>query len=234
MPFVAPPPRRIRRAGLHTKLAALLAAGAALAVPSSALGADHVPDLGLLDDIAAVAETAATAESCQDPETAPHLAAFGDRRDYFVAPGGTFEDGAAGWQLRGGAQIAPGSSALDVFAGGVSSLQLTSGSSATSPAFCVDERYPTFRLTLGQLAEKSDGRLTIQVLYPGAGNAVHTAASGLRQKFTGWQLTGDLDLQPSLGLKVGGWRKVALRFSLARGEKGDTRIDDILVDPRMR
>jgi hypothetical protein len=34
---------------------------------------------------------------------------------------------------------------------------------------------------------------------------------------------------------VGGWRLVALRFEVLKAEAGaDARVDDVLVDPRMR
>src|SRR5438094_562312 len=82
---------------------------------------------------------------------APLLSGFKDDSLYFVAPGGDFENGAPGWQLEGGAQVESGSSVLAPLGAGGSSLRLPAGSAATSPAFCVDERYPKFRLTGGQL-----------------------------------------------------------------------------------
>ena len=45
----------------------------------------------------------------------------------------------------------------------------------------------------------------------------------------------DSPSSPTHGLKQGGWRLVALRFEVVKAEDtADARVDDILVDPRMR
>ena len=186
------------------------------------------------DETVSVRSTAATQETCRDPEVAPLLQDFKDRELYFVAPGGDFEDGGAGWQLEGGASIAGGSSAFSPLGSGQRSLQLRAGSVATSPAFCVDERYPSFRVTVGQLGTRK-AKVLVSVIYPGLEKNVRREGDVDGDVRDRWRLSKRLDLEPNHGLKRGGWRLVALRFEVLKDEAGaDARIDDVLVDPRMR
>ena len=182
----------------------------------------------------AVQSTDETRETCTDPEVAPLLQGFKDRDLYFVAPGGDFEDGAEGWKLDGGATIAGGSSAFAPLGSGQHSLRLRAGSAATSPAFCVDERYPRFRVTVGQLGVRK-AKVRVSVVYPGLAKNVRKEADIDGDEKSRWRLSKRLALKPTHGLKVGGWRLVALRFEVLKDEEGaDTRIDDILVDPLRR
>ncbi len=68
----------------------------------------------------------------------------GDVADYSAAPNGTFEAGAGGWTLTGGAKVATANETLGI-APGKKALQMPLMSTATSPAFCVDESHPHFR-----------------------------------------------------------------------------------------
>jgi len=192
-------------------------AGAAVAVVVCALGAsaahaaDSVgPDLaaanvaapvpgsgddGLTNETVQPDETAATQETCIDPELAAHLSPFGDQRQYFLAPGGDFEGTPMGWELDGGARIAAGNEPFDVLGSGAGSLQLPAGSSATSPAFCVDLNYPTFRFLAVQQQLAADAGLQVDVIYPeiAKGN-VHMAATYKPQQ--AWKLMKDVKLDP--------------------------------------
>lgn len=83
--------------------------------------------------------------NCQElPTTKAFQGVDGDDSDYSIAPAGDFESGGAGWTLTGGARVVSGNETLGV-SGGSKSLQLPLGSTATSPAFCVDESHPHFR-----------------------------------------------------------------------------------------
>lgn len=192
-------------------------------------------DGGLTNETVTANETATTAETCTDPELSHHLAAFGDSRDYFPAPGGTFEAGAtAGWQFTGGAQIAGGNEPFNVLGAGSSSLNLPAGSSATSPVFCVDLNYPTFRFLALQQQQAADAGLQVDVIYPeiAKGN-VHMAAN--YKPLNAWTLMKDVKLEPQRAGKKVGWRKVALRFRVPSTKKGGNwKVDNVLVDPRCR
>src|SRR5262245_2672862 len=77
-------------------------AGVALVCTTSTAFAD---DDAYTTDRIAPTWTAESAESCADPDVSPLLTAFKDKDYYAPAPGGTFEAGAAGWQLEGGAAV---------------------------------------------------------------------------------------------------------------------------------
>lgn len=181
--------------------------------------------------------TAGSAESCADPETSPLLAAFKDDDFYAPAPGGTFEAGAAGWQLEGGASVVATPGDRTVTGTSDAALELPVGSTATSPTFCVDERYPHFRFLLAQATEKAEAEVRVEVLYPGLADKNVRKAKDLKAKYQGhWELTDRIKLEPLHGLKKGGgWRLVAIRLHVKDGKAGSVvRVDDVLVDPRAR
>jgi hypothetical protein len=178
--------------------------------------------------------TAGSAESCADPEVAPLLSSFKDDDLYAPAPGGAFDDDAAGWQLDGGASVA--ATTGGIFAADGGALALPVGASATSPMFCVDERYPHFRFAFAQESQDDDADLRVEVIYPGLQDKNVRKAKDLKAKHgRGWELSDRIKLNPTHGLKQGGWRLVALRFFVKDGKTGTrVRIDDVLVDPRAR
>jgi hypothetical protein len=180
--------------------------------------------------------TAASAESCADPDVAPVLSAFKDDSLYAPAPGGAFETGAAGWELAGGATVAPASDGLSILGTSAGALNLPVGASATSPTFCVDERYPHFRFAYAQESADADASLRVEVLYPGlAEKNVRKAKDLNARRGRGWLLSDRIKLDPLHGLKRGGWRLVALRLTVRDGRPGAlVRVDDVIVDPRSR
>jgi len=185
-------------------------------------------------DTVAPSWTAASAESCADPEVAPLLSSFKDDDLYAPAPGGVFEDGAGGWLLESGANVAPAIGGIFGASGGA--LQLPVGASATSPMFCVDERYPHFRFAYAAGSDQEDADVRVEVIYPGLGDKNVRRAKDFKAKHGhGWGLSERIKLDPTHGLKQGGWRLLALRFQVRGGKPGAfVRIDDVLVDPRAR
>lgn len=157
---------------------------------------------------------------------APLLASFGDWRSYFLAPGGDFESSDQGWTLTGGATPSAGSGPLRR---GTKSLRLPAGATATSPIFCVDLNYPTFRF----FSSMGKAPLSVDVIYPSLGTKKPMATT-LKGGATGWSLTKDVSLRPTVVTKDAGWRLVQLRFVADTGAAGDWHVDDVLIDPRMR
>jgi hypothetical protein len=167
--------------------------------------------------------------NCSPPALSTPLSAFGDPRSYFVAPGGDFETST--WTLAGGASLTADSGPLHVGAARTS-LRLVPGASATSPAFCVDLNYPTLRFYSAQLAAKSSSKLNVDVIYPALNKSTPKAAS--LSGTSAWTLSKDVKLRPERVDKAGGWRLVQVRFTADKAATGDWRVDDVLVDPRMR
>src|SRR5690349_7217728 len=145
-----------------TRIAAV--AAAALACTASPALAD---DDAFTTDSVQPSWTAASAESCADPDTTPLLSSFDDDDLYAPAPGGTFDDGAGGWQLAGGASVGAASGGLRVLGMSTGALDLPVGGSAMSPTFCVDERYPHFRFSYAQESPDEDSDVRVEVIYPG-------------------------------------------------------------------
>jgi hypothetical protein len=212
----------------------MLAVLAAMTIAAPANAAEGDDAAAFTGETIAVESTAATQETCKDPEVAPLLQDFKDDDLYFLAPGGDFEHGADGWQFDGGAAIGVGSNAFSPLGSGQSSLRLPAGSAATSPAFCVDERYPHFRISVGQLGTKKV-KVRVSVVYPGLEKNVRREADVDADDKHAWKLSKRLAIKPRHGLKQNAWRLVALRFEVDKAEDAaDARVDDILVDPRMR
>ena len=190
--------------------------------------------LGVLPSAAsarpATSPSAAATTECPAPSVFPALAGFGDRRSYFLAPGGHFE--APSWTLDGGATLTGGSGPLDL-GPAEASLKLPAGCSATSPVFCVDVDYPTLRFFSAQLAAHSSSKLTVDVIYPERGDGNPKAAT-VSKGSSGWALSPDVRLRPDRVDKDERSRMVQIRFAADKGSEADWRVDDVLVDPRMR
>jgi hypothetical protein len=173
-----------------------------------------------------VEQTAATTLSCQEPLIVNPFTAWGDFRDYVLAPYGDFENSALpGWILEGGA-----TAMRDAAGRGV--LRMPEGSTATSPAMCIDLNYPTMRYFVRD-ADADSARLRTQVMYVDHATAYTPYTVGKLTAKPNWRLTEDIEIEPERGGVDPGWRRVAFRLVAPRDE-GDIRIDDFYIDPRMR
>ena len=218
----------------HMVATAAVTLTAALVGAAPAMADDNTDASDFTGETVTAQYTPQTVETCTDPSVAPLLADQKDDGLYFVAPGGDFEQGADGWTLEGGAQITFGSSAFAPLGSGQRSLQLPAGATATSPAFCVDERFPHFRIAGGNLGVDK-AKIRVSVVYPGLTKNVRHAEDLDVDHKDAWKLSKKIKVQPNYGRKVGGWRLVALRFEVEDAKDGvDARVDDILVDPKMR
>ena len=207
-------------------------AATAIACSASPALADDVYDT---DDVQP-SWTSASAASCSDPDTAPVLSSFDDDDLYALAPGGSFESGAGGWQLDGGASVGAVDGGLRVLGMSSGALQLPVGGSATSPTFCVDERYPHFRFSYAQVSADEDADVRVEIIYPGLEKDNVRKAKDLKAKHgRGWGLSERIKLDPTHGLKRGGWRLLAVRISVRDGKPGTgVQVDDVLIDPKAR
>jgi hypothetical protein len=181
--------------------------------------------------------TNASRASCADPQIEQPFAAFGDTRDYVLAPGGSFEDpSGSGWILEGGATVDSAGNPFGLRGGDdQGSLVLPPGATATSPTMCVDLTYPTMRF-VGSQVDTHDADIDVEVLYPDTTEGKvewHKAKSLKGRKKDGWKPTDDVKLSPERGGKFAGGRPVALRFT-NDSDHGDWRVDDVYVDPRMK
>lgn len=189
---------------------------------------------GALVAVAALPATASAAlistGACDEASLTQPFKPWLDSGQYKLAPGGSFENGASGWTLSGGATVASGSEPFAVTGSlGSRSLYLPAGASAESPPTCVNAAYPTLRLFARNAGLLST--LVVQVVYtdPIVGRVVLPVGAVALSK--SWQpslpmLTGSA----VQGVLKNGVAQVSLRFTAVLG--GST-IDDVYVDPRL-
>jgi hypothetical protein len=152
--------------------------------------------------------------------------------NYVLAPNGTFEDGASGWTLSGGAAVVSGNESYSVHAAGESqSLALSAGSSATSSSMCVGIEHPDLRI-FARNTGSSLATLKVDVLYEDAAGNLQSLTIGTLTGSSSWQPSAVMPLVVNfLPLLPDERTAVAFRFST---DGGAWRIDDVYVDPYRR
>lgn len=171
----------------------------------------------------------AAAHACQPPPLISPFAQWGDTSSYFLAPGGSFDTGDAGWVLSGAALSAGGGGFSFGTIAASRSLTINAGGSAISPSLCVNSTMPYIRFFARQLSR--GGALVVQ--------GVQSAEAGPAQTVTiavlpdgsmpNWSPAGRLALVTASlapGVSVTG----DLRFSVS-GTTGAWEVADIYVDP---
>ncbi|MGA9859403.1 MAG: hypothetical protein WBQ18_16175 [Solirubrobacteraceae bacterium] len=167
--------------------------------------------------------------TCDSSALTQPFAPWGDTNVYKAVPGGSFEGGATGWTLSGGASVAAGSEPFAATGSlGSSSLNLPAGASAQTPYTCVNAAYPTIRFF-----GRNNGLLStvlVQVVYKGLLGILPIPVGTVALSGT-WQPTLPMLTASAIpGLLSGGTTQVALRFTSLTGR---SQIDDVFVDPRM-
>ena len=183
---------------------------------------------------AAVAAPAAQAgplvasASCESKPMSQVFLPWADPAHYFLADGGSFESGAAGWSLDG-ASVSGGNEPWSVSGAGTSSLALSAGSRATSGVECVGISEPTLRF----FAKGSGfGRLNVTVLFEDASGNVLRAPAGSLTGTGGWTPGVQMPIVAALlPLLPGDTTPVRFEFTAV---SGNWKIDDVYVDPFRR
>jgi hypothetical protein len=187
-------------------IAGLLALLAGLAIPANA---------GLLGT--------GSASYC-DPNSSTVFSPWGDKSNYMLTPGGSFEDGTPAWKLNGGAKIVSGNEPYYLRSKtDRKSLYMPAGSSATTPTMC---------FAAGDWHMRFVGTGTGQVRVAVTVNSL----LGLVSILDGGTVSGNGTWKPSpqvslLLTNVGGLlttKAVSLRFTATSGA---STIDDVYLDP---
>ena len=177
---------------------------------------------------AAILPAAASASDCGDQEFSKPFARWLDPFSYTLVPGGTFEPGAAGWTLTGGARVVAGNEPWAVSGPGGASLSIPAGGSATSPGFCAGIAYPTFRYFT-----RGTGLLlnvaVVEVLYRDSAGILRSAPLPNPSLGRTWAPT--LPLPTLSGLPILTGSQLSLRITAVLG---GTQVDDVYVDPWSR
>jgi hypothetical protein len=168
--------------------------------------------------------------ACDTASLTQPFSPWGDANDYKLVPGGSFEGGAAGWTLSGGAATVSGSEPFGATGDvGSSSLSLPAGASATSPLTCVNAAYPTFRFFGHNSGLLSTMAVSVVYTVPLVGEVA--VPVGVVALSGSWEPSSTmLTASAVTGLLSGGTSLVAFRFTALTGH---SQVDDVFVDPKM-
>jgi hypothetical protein len=176
--------------------------------------------------------SAAVPAGCVTPQFSQPFLPWKDAALYTLSPGGSFETGAPGWTLTGGARAVPGNESF--YVGGAAdrmSLSLPPGAAAVSAPMCIDRTYPTFRF-FARNPGSSKADLQVEVLWHESGVAKSYKAKLDKKSGSAWAPVKSVKLKSS-ALSTGTLEPVTFRFT-AVGAGGAWQIDDLYVDPFMR
>jgi hypothetical protein len=182
----------------------------------------------------------ASAPSCDNGANSQPFAQWGDDNNYFLAPAGDFESGAAGWTLNG-ARVTGDQEPWRVHGGGDGhGLQIPAGRSVVSPTMCVGIENPSMRFFAhrtggGLLAATSQLVVTARV-ETSLGLVVEVPVGSIGV-LTGngatWKSTPAQIVAASLLPLLPG-EHTPVQFRFAAVGTADWVIDDVFVDPRCR
>jgi hypothetical protein len=182
----------------------------------------------VLGIVLALALAAPAQAACEEQTFEQPFLRFLDPMRYTLAPGGSFEDGAPGWKLTGGASVVAGNETYHV--GGrddAHSLYLPSGSSATTPPICVELDYPTLRFFAANRGSVLLSTLKVDVILLGLPVPIGVVAGG-----SAWQPTLPMLVVKNLLAPLARDGSVDVRFRFTPvGLGAKWQIDDVYVDP---
>ncbi|MBJ7472672.1 MAG: hypothetical protein JHD16_15300, partial [Solirubrobacteraceae bacterium] len=173
--------------------------------------------------------------ACAVTPTKKAFSAFGDKADYSLLPGGSFESSTSGWSLGGGSVVSGNETFKVGAASDAKSLVVPARSRVVSPKFCVGVEHPTFRL----FAKKRSGSWATMVVKlrwtDSKGNVNETAVGAIDGSAYGaWKPTPSLKLATTLPLWASGQTITAQIVLDPEDYGGDWQVDDIYIDPFRR
>jgi hypothetical protein len=182
--------------------------------------------------VALAARAAKSVPDCPQQQLSRPFLPWLDIGQYFLAPGGGFENGLAGWSTTGRASIVSGNESFNVNGPHDShSLALPTGSSATSPQVCVTLFSPDARFFVRNTGSPLS-LLRVDLHYTDLLGQPATAPVGLLAAGQTWAPTLPLifllNTLPQVGLDGQTW----VSFTLTPlGSAGNWQVDDFEVDP---
>jgi hypothetical protein len=213
LPYViGRPPKRV--------LALVATTVGMLITASPALADSSVPTVA--------ATPASPVASCPGVSAAQDLSSFGDYNFYAPLSGGTFEGSTAGWTFNN-ASVEPGNEPWNVVSSSDSnSLNISAGGSATSPTFCVDSTFPSFRFFAQSLGSGYHSNLNVSAIWTlSNGMSGQTGITRLSSGYTSWEPTPSYPL----GSRLPVGQTATVQFVFSAGWGGAWNIDDVLLDP---
>jgi len=194
------------------------------------LGAAFALVIGLAT-VAAAPAGATVLSGCSDRAMSRPFLRWLDPISYTLAPNGGFESGGQGWQLRGGAAVVSGNESFNLSGAGKYSLYLPSGSSATSPAMCVETLDVFARYVARNKGLIALSSLKVDAIVKDSAGNTFTLPAGVNTGGSSWAPSHpSVALLNLLGLLNDGRVTVSFRFQPV-GLGARWQIDDLYVDP---
>jgi hypothetical protein len=206
MPYVSAWPSR----RLLVVAAALVALALALLTGASAASADT--------------------SACPIPSASQVFSQFGDNAYYSLVPGGNFEGDMSGWTLNGASVVSDNEPWNVGAAGDSQALSISAGGSAISPAFCVNDLFPTWRFfarVAGGFPRWSWLAVSVQWTDQNGNQGVTRVATLGGDFFRTWRPTPTLPLGPALDDST----TMTERLVFSAGDGAGWQIDDVYIDP---
>jgi len=164
---------------------------------------------------------------CNYPPATHPFAPWNDGASYSLMQGGSFENGAQGWTLAGGAAVVAGNESFHTAGSADShSLSIPAASVAVTPPFCVNLTRPTFRFFVAN-SGSSSSRLRVKVVFRSLLGILGILDGGTISAGSSWQPSPVLlaTLNAPLGSN-------SVQFTFVPSDlAGSWRIDDVYVDP---
>jgi hypothetical protein len=175
------------------------------------------------------ATPASPGAACPSVSSSPLMGALNDFSSYAPVAGGTFEDDAAGWSLNGASVVSGNEPWSVVNATDSNSLAINGGGSATSPTFCVDNTFPSFRFFADSNGGGWRSGLTVSARWTlsSGQNGQSTITALSSSDYGSWEPTPAL----ALGSVLAPGQTVTVRFVFSAGSGPGWNIDDVLLDP---
>jgi hypothetical protein len=186
---------------------------------------------------AAYLPSTAAAATCSARTVKTPFAALGDTRQYFLAPGGSFEGGASGWSLSNAALVSGNETSYLNSTSDQTSLQLTG--SATSAPFCITQDDPVLRFAARSVTTPGSSgnysQLNVSIVVTNASGSQASFFLGAIHPQGGWFVTPPLEYGSLLsswlfGSDGLGTATMRVAFTVA-GQGGTWYVDDVFVDP---
>jgi hypothetical protein len=153
---------------------------------------------------------------------------------YTLAPSGSFEKGASGWALTGGAAVATPGNPLRPTSSKYA-LSLPAGSSTTSPPTCVETGFPYSRMFAYTSVRNTaySSSLKVELLYTdaGTGKSVTQQVTTLANE-PSWDATARISLPSTDNIKADSNGRLWVRYRFTPLYQTAWMIDDVYVDPK--
>lgn len=168
--------------------------------------------------------------SCAAAPVSQPFKAWRDQANYVPAPGGSFEDGLAGWSARGAVSVVKDQEPWRVSGAKTdrSAVLLGPGSSLVSSSFCGGLEYPTVRL-FAKATTTSVAVASVTVRFTGRDGLLYSLPLGLITAGRDWQPTRSTLTLSGVPLLTGTRLGVTVTPLI-----GSIALDDVYVDPFRR